>query len=293
MWTVLEEPVYYSKEQIETFREMKFFSKIGGRNNRPVQPLKARYVMRYQDRPHWSYDGKVGTKKWGEFWPVAAKGKRQSPINLSAKDAVEAAQVPPQLNRPFKLNYETSDITIKNNGHTIQADFRKDAENTITIGEEQYKLLQFHFHYKSEHTIENRHSPMEVHLVHVQEGNPAKLAVIGVMIEQGPQDHKALAESEFWEHLPEPSGHGHQEEKPKSYSFNPASFIPDSGGYFQYQGSLTTPPASENVLWTVMKQPVTFSEKQIGAFKKLFPRNNREVQKPFNRLIQSYSSPGN
>ena len=249
--------------------------------------------MRYQDRPHWSYDGKVGTKKWGEFWPVAAKGKRQSPINLSAKDAVEAAQVPLQLNRPFKLNYETSDITVKNNGHTIQADFRKDAENTITIGEEQYKLLQFHFHYKSEHTIENRHSPMEVHLVHVQEGNPAKRAVIGVMIEQGPQDHKALAESELWEHLPEPSGHGHQEEKPKSYSFNPASFIPDSGGYFQYQGSLTTPPASENVLWTVMKQPATFSEKQIGAFKKLFPRNNREVQKPFNRLIQSYSSPGN
>ena len=66
MWTVLEEPVYYTKEQIETFREMKFFSKIGGRNNRPVQPLKARYVMRYQDRPHWSYEGKVGTKKWGE-----------------------------------------------------------------------------------------------------------------------------------------------------------------------------------------------------------------------------------
>ena len=46
MWTVLEESVYYSKEQIEKFEELPFFNKIGGKNNRPVQPLHARQVTR-------------------------------------------------------------------------------------------------------------------------------------------------------------------------------------------------------------------------------------------------------
>ena len=73
---------------------------------------------------------------------------------------------------------------------------------------------------------------MELHLLHVQEANPAKLAVIGVMIEEGEEDNQALAAAKFWEHLPEPAGHGHKigDKKSHAYSFDPSAFIPKEGG---------------------------------------------------------------
>jgi len=301
LWTVLEEPIYLTTEQINKFKKLPFFDKIGRINNRPVQELNDRYVLKFNEKkhkPHWSYEGKVGTKNWGKYWPVAGNGKRQSPIDISTADALDAEGLPVQLKYPIHPHYSESNVTIENNGHTIQANFPKD-NNTLLIASERYKLLQFHFHHKSEHTINGNHTAMELHLVHVQEANPAKLAVIGVMIEEGEEDNQALVAAKFWEGLPEPAGNGHKGhknggKKSQVFSFDPSTFIPKEGGYFQYQGSLTTPPATENVLWTVMQKPIKFSKKQIDAFREFFPsRNNREVQKPFDRLIQRYKGLGN
>ena len=57
---------------------------------------------------------------------------------------------------------------------------------------------------------------------------------------------------------------------------------PASGSAFRYEGSLTTPPCSETVHWTVMATPVTASPSQLAAFGALFPHNARPVQ-PLNR----------
>ena len=42
-----------------------------------------------------------------------------------------------------------------------------------------------------------------------------------------------------------------------------------------------------------MQKPITFSKGQIRAFSALFPKNNRNVQKAFDRLILRYSRSGN
>ncbi|MFN7674199.1 MAG: carbonic anhydrase family protein, partial [bacterium] len=49
-----------------------------------------------------------------------------------------------------------------------------------------------------------------------------------------------------------------------------------------YQGSLTTPPCSETVLWTVLSTPILVSQKDVEAFQALFPMNARPIQ-PVNR----------
>ena len=52
-----------------------------------------------------------------------------------------------------------------------------------------YSLVQFHFHAPSEHTLNGRHYPMEMHLVH--KSDSGRLAVIGVFIEEG-EHHEAF-----------------------------------------------------------------------------------------------------
>jgi len=44
------------------------------------------------------------------------------------------------------------------------------------------------------------------------------------------------------------------------------SLLPDSGTYYRYYGSLTTPPCYETVLWTVYQQPVVISKRQVRSF---------------------------
>jgi carbonic anhydrase len=54
--------------------------------------------------------------------------------------------------------------------------------------------------------------------------------------------------------------------------------LPKDQRYFQFIGSLTTPPCTEGVLWMVLKQPTQLSREQIRMFQQLFPNNARPVQ---------------
>ncbi len=52
-----------------------------------------------------------------------------------------------------------------------------------------------------------------------------------------------------------------------------------------YDGSLTTPPCTEQVNWSVWEDPIELSQKQIDLFAQRFPDNHRPVQKIGDRLL--------
>jgi len=64
-------------------------------------------------------------------------------------------------------------------------------------------------------------------------------------------------------------------------------FLPKDQRYYQFMGSLTTPPCTENVLWNVIKQPTQVSKEQIRLFQQLYPANARPVQAVNNRPIRN------
>ncbi|MEM7589216.1 MAG: carbonic anhydrase family protein [Myxococcota bacterium] len=158
---------------------------------------------------------------------------------------------------------------MKNSGHTLVAQFEDNA-GFIEVGGEQYKLLQFHFHTASEHRVQGETYPMEIHLVH--QNKQGKLLVVGVLVRQG-QPHLALVE--LFKQLPEQVG----DEGP-SLSFNVRDLLPQKQGYFHYQGSLTTPPCTQDVQWYVMTEPVMADQLQIAKLLQSIggKPNNRPVQ---------------
>lgn len=223
--------------------------------------------------PHWSYEGDGGPQAWGKLKPefnTCATGKRQSPIHI--EDAV-TLQGPAEA---IQINYQPSNGVVANNGHTIQVDVSGD--NSITVRGSTYKLLQFHFHHPSEERVNHKSYSMVAHLVH--RNREGQLAVVGVLLDPG------LANSlinSVWTFMPLDAG---DSVRMPLGLVDLNELLPKDQRYYQFMGSLTTPPCTEGVLWMVLKQPVTLGRDQLKLFGQLFPNNARPVQSINARAIR-------
>ena len=103
---------------------------------------------------------------------------------------------------------------------------------------------------------------MELHLVH-QDIN-GKLAVLGVMIQEGKENENLAS---VWGDLPKEET---ENEIPINEPINLQNLLPEDQSSFHYNGSLTTPPCTEEVKWIVFKQPIEMSKEQIQAFQEIF-----------------------
>ncbi len=223
---------------------------------------------------HWSYEGETGADRWGALNPSFAAcdaGVQQSPINLT--EAI------PADGEPVAIHWRAFSGRVVDNGHTIQVDVDEgsspDDASYIELEGRRFSLLQFHFHLPSEHTLEGESYPMEVHFVHqAEEGD---LAVVGVFMDQG-EAHSAL--QEVWDAIP-----GANETPGALTGFDPNLLLPEGRGQFRYAGSLTTPPCSEVVSWTVMAETISVSQAQVDAFAALHPMNARPVQPLHRRFV--------
>lgn len=219
--------------------------------------------------PHWSYEGETGPEHWGELSPdfkVCQLGLEQTPVDLSAGMKGETG--------PLNFNYRQMPLRIVNNGHTIQVN--ADPGCSMLIGQTRYDLVQFHFHHPSEHLVDGKAFDMEIHFVHKAENGA--LAVVGVFVKSGAHNDGLKP---IFAQMPKSAG----PEVSASGVFDPKDFFPASQNHFRYMGSLTTPPCSEGLTWTVFRDPIEASPDQIREFAALFPNNARSVQRKNRRFI--------
>ena len=217
------------------------------------------------DDVHWAYEGEAGPQAWGRLKPefnLCAIGKRQSPISI---DEGTTLQGPAE---PIQFSYVPSNGTVVNNGHTIQIDIQGD--NAITVRGSKYRLLQFHFHTPSEEQINFKRFPMVAHLVH--RNTEGQLAVVAVLLDVGVAS--ALIDK-VWTYMPLDAG---DRVRMPNELLNLAELLPTDQRYYQFMGSLTTPPCTEGVLWMVLKAPMTISKAQLKLFSQLYPNNARPIQ---------------
>jgi carbonic anhydrase len=111
---------------------------------------------------------------------------------------------------------------------------------------------------------------MELHLVH--ESGKGEHAVLGVFLEEGAENSGYRV---VFANLPPEPGEEAETQIPK---LDPGALLPSSLRRFSYDGSLTTPPCTEGVRWTVLADPVEVSAEQLSAFTEIYSGTARPVQ---------------
>jgi carbonic anhydrase len=216
------------------------------------------------EKPHaaeWGYSGEIGPTHWGELSPeyaLAKDGKRQSPVDI--RNTLSRAL--PRI----EFNYRPSRIHLVYNGHTIQ---ENEDPGSFGLANDKFELQQFHFHAPSEHTVDGKHFPMEMHLVHKAKDGTS--GVVAVFIKEGEHNR---AFDPVWDILPD----ANRPKQNAEIKIDASSLLPEVTSYYSYDGSFTTPPCTEQVKWVVLAHPVSLSKQQIMRFREVIHGNNRPVQ---------------
>jgi len=139
--------------------------------------------------------------------------------------------------------------------------------------------VQFHFHAPSEEQINYRNAAMVAHLVH--KSGDGQLAVVAVLLDPGAAN--ALI-NKVWTYMPLDTN---DRVRLPLDILDVNELLPKDQRYFQFMGSLTTPPCTEGVLWMVLKQSTQISKDQIRLFQQLYPNNARPVQPVNGRPVRN------
>jgi carbonic anhydrase len=234
---------------------------------------------------HWSYEGEGAPENWDELGYELCTGTTQSPIDLGNAAMSDLENI--------QFEYGETAVKLLNNGHTIQVD--QITGSQIIIGGETYLLKQFHFHAPSEHTLNGESFPIEMHLVH-KTADDSQAAVVGVFIAEGAENP---AFASFWADLPaEESPYELNDKGEKEYTLQEtgatiylSELLPTEQIIYRYDGSLTTPPCTPGILWSVMQTPIEMSAAQIAEFTDIMSGNHRPVQALNGRNLQLDTTP--
>jgi carbonic anhydrase len=219
----------------------------------------------YAQEQHWSYSIPNGPDQWGSMagFSTCSAGSSQSPVALNFNNISFDSGL-----KTLVMNWGTAATKPFNNGHTIEVPY--DNGGATNFQGEDYPIRQFHFHSPSEHTLNNKSYPLEIHFVHKTASN--KILVVGVFVEEG-QSNPELAEILSGDHVE---------------TISAEDLLPTDTNYLHYMGSLTTPPCSENVSWIVLKEPIQASKHELNLLQKINRGpNNRPLQSINNRSIGS------
>lgn len=218
----------------------------------------------------WGYGcgSGIGPSEWGELlpeWSLCNTGAEQSPIRILSFDVTknERAAV-------VQTTHHPAPASVVNDGNLIRLRWKG---GFLHIDGILYELHEAQFHTPSEHTINGKRYPLEMQMMHRNAKN-GDIAILSILFKLDDKDNKFLGQ--FWSYI-------------RSLEENPAVNI--TGGvdpkgldlserhFYQYRGSLTTPPCAEGVMWIVMKKKHKVSPMQLDMlYAALKHENSRPIQ---------------
>uniref|UniRef100_A0A667WIB8 Carbonic anhydrase 6 n=1 Tax=Myripristis murdjan TaxID=586833 RepID=A0A667WIB8_9TELE len=241
---------------------------------------------------HLFQDGALDQAHWPTKYP-ACGGKKQSPIDIqrrSVRHNPDILQLELSGYEPQKGNF-----LMSNNGHSVQIDLP--STMMITKGlPGKYTAVQMHLHWGgwdleasgAEHTIDGIRYMAELHVVHYNSDKYKSFT-------EARDKPDGLAVLAFFYEVMYPMAvynmNLYMTQNP--LCINVRSMLPENlNHFFRYQGSLTTPPCYESILWTVFDTPITLSHNQVRqTFTASIPVtlwNDYRMAQPLNdRVVES------
>ena len=140
----------------------------------------------------------------------------------------------------------------------------------MKLKNKKYELNRITFHTPSDHYQDGAPYDMEVQLHHMTQDY--KKLVVSIFVDAMGGTNKLI--SKLWRDLP-----SNADERGAKLNLNPEELLPIGRRYYTYEGSMTTPPCTENTTWIVMERPIRISIRQLNAFRKIIKQNSRPVQK--------------
>uniref|UniRef100_A0A3B5MRJ9 Alpha-carbonic anhydrase domain-containing protein n=1 Tax=Xiphophorus couchianus TaxID=32473 RepID=A0A3B5MRJ9_9TELE len=235
--------------------------------------------------------------EWSEYFPDCG-GTSQSPVDVITTQT----KYDPSLVPVMPLGYSqhgNQPFSMHNNGHTGNYDSKL-----------IWSSVQLHLHWGnggpgvggSEHTINGRSSDAELHVVHYNaELYPNMsaamtqrdgLAVLGILIETNPGFNNIL---NYMSRI----RHAGRYQRTFIPAFDVQSLLPkDLGRYYRYNGSLTTPPCYQSVIWTLpyisnlsfsslqlLKMEMMLYSSKVQEVDRMLLQDNYRITQPLNHRI--------
>jgi carbonic anhydrase len=227
----------------------------------------------------WGYED---PEHWADLTPCYTEcrtGGEQSPIDLVLADA--RREPLPEVD--FSSYGTVPGLSAKYNGHTIRIDIPKttpDSLASLRLGGVTYRVDQFHFHARSEHTKSGVHERMEIHLVNISPGG--RVVAVGIFVKAGSSNPEL---AKIWQNLPTPS-----QPVRTVGDINLAGLLPRGRSSYRYSGSLTNPVCNQGFQWIVYDEPIELAEVDIVQFQNIFsgshfPQGNRRPVQPLNGRV--------
>ena len=194
-------------------------------------------------------------------------GRQQSPIDLRDTIAVDLEAI--------QFAYRPSPFRVADGARGLQMYVYGGGFGLLGT---TYALVRVDFRRPSETHVAGQAFDMEVQLVH--RADDGRQAIVSVLLESGAENPVIQA---ALNNLPLERG---GEVSPPGLGVDVEQLLPADRRYYAYMGSLTTPPCSEEVLWLVLKKPMSVSPEQQAIFARLYTPNARPLQPALGRIIK-------
>jgi len=232
-----------------------------------------------QSDDFWSYDN---PSEWSKHFPCA-NGFCQSPIDINTIDTIPVVY-PPFV---FSSNYNSDQLfTLTNNGQQITATLNEQNQNDLWFNGSGltgvFHFVNFHLHWGrnnrhgSEHELNGYRFPAEAHFVHKNSDN-GQVAVLAFFLTISNNEHSE------WEKYADAASRLIKIHDKINCTFNLNQLMKvDDREFFRYMGSLTTPPCTEGVIWTIFSHESSIKKESLNLLRQNLMRKVYRPIQPIN-----------
>jgi carbonic anhydrase len=241
----------------------------------------------------WTYGAAAGPSQWGALVNASTgrllfpecNGASQSPIDIDDASVV-VAEGQAEVDQLYTVSAYT--LLPRHGHHSFQLvpSASDGGAAAWTVDGVTYTLTQLHAHAPSEHRLNGRRYPLELHLIHAN--SAGELAGLAILYDLAPDEAPNAHLHAFWDQITA------VDTAPVVGAFNFSGLVHDlllsPHRLYRYSGSLTVPPCTQDLVWHVGVSRTGINSAQLVTFKfSMRMGDNARGQQPVNnRVVLAY-----